>query len=108
MIGKTVAHYRIDRQLGEGGMGVVYAAQDLKLQRPVALKGIRGELGDPVLRERFGGGARAAAALNPPNVCHLYDIREEGGTLFITMELLEGETLEGRIQRGALPPPDAA
>jgi serine/threonine protein kinase/tetratricopeptide (TPR) repeat protein len=107
MIGRTVAHYRIDRQLGEGGMGVVYAAQDLKLERPVALKVIRAELGDPVLRERFWREARAAAALNHPNICHLYEISEEGGSLFITMELLEGETLADRLARGPLTVPEA-
>jgi len=100
MIGRTIAHYRIDRQLGDGGMGVVYAAQDLQLERPVALKVIRADLVDPALRERFWREARAAAGLNHPNVCHLYEIGEDGGSLFITMELLEGETLAERLTRG--------
>jgi eukaryotic-like serine/threonine-protein kinase len=103
MIGQTLAHYRIERHLGEGGMGVVYAARDLQLDREVALKVIRADLLDPSRRERFWREARAAAAMNHPNIGHLYEIREESGQLFITMELLEGESLAERLTRGPLP-----
>jgi TolB-like protein len=103
MIGQTLAHYRIERRLGEGGMGVVYAARDLQLDREVALKVIRGDLLDSAGRERFWREARAAAALNHPNIGHLYEIREESGQLFIVMELLAGDTLADRLGRGPLP-----
>src|SRR5262245_15715816 len=103
MIGRRLGHYRIDRPLGDGGMGVVYVAQDLQLERPVALKVIRSDLVDPALRDRFWREARAAAGVNHPNICHLYEIGEDAGSLFITMELLEGETLAERIARGPVP-----
>ncbi len=100
MIGQTVSHYRIDRRLGEGGMGVVYAATDLKLERPVALKLLRSDLPDRALRERFWREARAAAALNHPAICQVHEIGEADGAPFIVMELLEGESLADRIARG--------
>jgi serine/threonine protein kinase/tetratricopeptide (TPR) repeat protein len=103
MIGKTLGHYRIERALGEGGMGVVYRARDLRLDRPVALKRIRAERTDQALRERFWREARTAASFNHPNIGHLYEIGEDGGELFIAMELLEGETLAQRLARGPLP-----
>jgi eukaryotic-like serine/threonine-protein kinase len=103
VIGKTVAHYRIERRLGEGGMGVVYEARDQKLERSVALKLIRADLGDPRLRDRFWREARAAAQVNHPGICQVHEIGELEGEPFIVMELLEGETLAERIARGPLP-----
>jgi TolB-like protein/tetratricopeptide (TPR) repeat protein len=104
MIGQTIRRYRIDRRIGEGGMGVVYAARDLELDRDVALKMIRAELTDPSLRERFLREARAAARINHPNIGHLYEVGEEAGHTFLAMELLEGETLADRIARKPLTP----
>jgi eukaryotic-like serine/threonine-protein kinase len=106
VIGTTLGHYRIDRPLGEGGMGVVYVARDLGLDRDVALKLIRADLGDPRQRQRFWREARAAASFNHPNICHLYEINEQQGELFIAMELLEGQTLAQRIADGPLTPAD--
>jgi len=105
---KTLGHYRITGTLGEGGMGVVYAARDERLDRPVAIKMIRrGSAGDRA-DERFWREARAAASVNHPNICQLYEIGEESGELFIAMELLEGESLATRVSRGPLPLPEAA
>jgi serine/threonine protein kinase len=103
MIGQTVAHYRIVRPLGEGGMGVVYVAEDTKLHRRVAIKMLRGAGGDPSARERLWREARAAASVSHPNVCQLYEIGESEGELFIAMELLEGEPLSARVARGPVP-----
>jgi eukaryotic-like serine/threonine-protein kinase len=99
----TVGPYRIDRKLGEGGMGVVYAAHDQRLDRPVALKMLRTTPDDAQARERLRREARAAASVNHPHVCQVYDIGEDGGELFVAMELLEGEPLSVRLARGALP-----
>ncbi len=104
MIGETIGHYRIERRLGEGGMGVVFAARDERLERPVALKVVRTELNDPQLLARFWREARAAAALNHPGICQVYEIGEApGGKPFIVMELLEGEPLSERIATRPLP-----
>jgi serine/threonine protein kinase/tetratricopeptide (TPR) repeat protein len=97
-----LGHYAIERKLGEGGMGVVYAARDEKLHRSVALKTMAALAQDETARRRFWREARAAASVNHPNVCQIYEIGEDGGELFIAMELLEGEPLAARLANGPL------
>jgi serine/threonine-protein kinase len=97
-----IAHYAIERRLGEGGMGVVYAARDERLERGVALKMMLALGNDETARRRFWREARAAASVNHPNVCQIYEIGEEAGELFIAMELLEGEVLAERLGRGPM------
>lgn len=99
-----IGRYRITDTLGEGGMGIVYAALDEQLDRPIALKALRHEsAADPAARERFWREARLAASVNHPHICQLYEIGESEGQLFMAMERLEGEPLAARLGRGALP-----
>jgi serine/threonine protein kinase/tetratricopeptide (TPR) repeat protein len=98
----TVGRYRLDRELGRGGMGVVYAAHDGQLERAVAIKMLRPATTDAQARKRFWREARAGARIRHPNVCHLYEIAEHNDELFLVMELLEGESLAQRLTRGPL------
>ena len=104
MIGKIISHYKILEKLGEGGMGVVYKAFDTKLERDVALKLLRPEaMGDPAAKKRFIREARAASALNHPNITTIHEIDEWHGLDFICMEYVEGETVKKKIQSGQMP-----
>ena len=108
MTGRTISHYQIVEKLGEGGMGVVYKAQDLKLERPVALKFLADHLvREEEARQRFVREARAAAALDHPNICTVYEIDEAGGQTFIAMAYVEGEGLNDLIAKGPLEIDDA-
>ena len=95
VVGKTISHFRVLEKLGQGGMGVVYRAEDIHLGCEVALKFLPEDSRDPQSIERFKREARAASSLNHPNICHINEIDERG--YFFSMELLEGQTLQSRI-----------
>ena len=109
LIGRRLAHFQIQRKLGSGGMGEVYLATDLALDRSVALKVMTGEIASrPGLRDRFYREARAQARIQHPNVGHIYYIGEEDGQLFFAMEFIDGETLQQLVEReGRLAPEQA-
>jgi non-specific serine/threonine protein kinase len=105
---ERIGRYQVTRVLGQGGMGVVYAAHDDRLDRPVAIKVIRADaLASPIARERFRREARAAARVSHPHICPLYEFDEADGQPFLVMELLDGEPLSARLTRGAIPPDEA-
>src|SRR2546426_4987626 len=100
---KTLSHYRIVSKIGEGGMGEVYEAEDTRLRRKVALKVLPEETArDPQRRERFEREAKAVAALNHPGIVTIYSVEEADGIAFITMELVEGQTLRQVLPHGGL------
>src|SRR6516225_4807295 len=104
MIGSTLAHYQISSHLGSGGMGDVYQATDTKLSRSVAIKLLPAAFASDAERlSRFSREAQTLASLNHPNIAQIYGIEESGDTRCIVMELVQGETLQARIQRGAIP-----
>ena len=104
MIGRQILHYKVLEELGRGGMGVVYKAQDLKLDRFVALKFLSPQLGeDEEDKKRFVRDAKTASTLDHPNICTIHEIDEsENGQLFIVMAYYDGETLKKKIERGLL------
>lgn len=99
---QRIGRYEVTGTLGEGGMGIVYAARDPQLGRALAIKTLRAATHDPVARERLSREARTAAAINHPSICQLYEIGEDAGELFLAMELLDGESLAARMGRGTL------
>jgi len=108
MIGRTISHYRILSKLGEGGMGVVYMAEDTKLERTVALKFLAPQLvSDEVTRRRFEREAKALAALDHPNICTVFEIGEAEGMVFLAMAYVEGATVKEKIAQRPLKTEDA-
>ena len=103
MVGQSISHYRIVAKLGEGGMGVVYKAEDTRLERLVAIKFLRERrLSDEQIKKRFRREAKAAAALSHSNVCTVHEIDEADGSTFIVMDLIEAESLDQKIELGPL------
>ena len=103
LVGTTIGHYRVTRKVGSGGMGVVYEAQDITLERRVALKFLPADLWDDALAlERFYREARAASALNHPNICTIHSIEQYGEQHFMVMELLHGTSLDAQLISGPL------
>ena len=103
MIGKTISHYKILDKLGEGGMGIVYKAKDTKLERTVAIKFLPRHISaNSEERERFKIEAQAAAALNHPNIAHIYAIEETDDEMFIVMEFIDGIELKEKIKSGSI------
>ena len=101
MIGQTLSHYKILEKLGEGGMGAVFLAEDINLDRKVALKVLPADMADdPGRLERFEREAKAIAALNHPNIVTIHSVEEADGVRFLTMELVEGVTLDEKIDPG--------
>jgi TolB-like protein/Flp pilus assembly protein TadD/predicted Ser/Thr protein kinase len=108
MIGRQIAHYRVTTELGSGGMGTVYRAEDTRLGRPVAIKVPRSEsMADTAERARFLREARVASALDHPNIVVLYDVGEVDGQVFLAMQYVEGRTLRERLAQGPVPPAEA-
>src|SRR5262245_24159507 len=108
MIGQTLDHYRIESKIGQGGMGVVYAATDTHLDRPVAIKVLPSDkVADPGRKQRFVQEAKAASALNHPNIVTIHDIRCHEGVDFIVMEYVEGQTLDSLVPARGMRPSQA-
>src|SRR4051812_41544682 len=105
--GRRLGRYEMVSLIGAGGMGEVYKARDTRLDRIVAVKLLPADVADrPDRRLRFEAEARAISALSHPNICTLFDVGEQDGHVFLVMECLEGETLDDRLTRGALPAAD--
>src|SRR5512139_1535707 len=108
MTGKTLGHYKVGEQLGRGGMGEVYVADDLNLNRKVALKFLPEAFTvDPERMARFEREAKLLASLNHPNIAAIHGLEEAGGKRFLVLELVEGETLRARLERGPFPADEA-
>src|SRR5262245_33685423 len=104
MVGKSILHYRILKEIGKGGMGVVYKAEDTKLHRTVAIKVLSADLvGDEKARTRFMREARAASSIDHPNICTVFEINDVDGVLFFVMPYVEGRTLKKAIGGRSLP-----